>query len=120
MLSDLASVRDLEIMLVFDGYKVKENPGLAAPEGAIKVVYTKEGETADAYIERIARDIGKSYSVKAASSDGMVQLFALRLGLLRMSARELLSQVLSAREEIEEKLAAQAQSDSFSNTAAVK
>lgn len=119
MLSDLASVRDLEIMLVFDGYKVPENPGQAGSEGAIKVVYTKEGESADAYIERISRDIGKNYSVKVASSDGMVQLFALRLGLLRMSARELEDQVLSAREAIAEKLLAQAALDTFTNTAAV-
>ena len=117
LLSDYASLRGTEVMLVFDGYKVKENPGLGTSEGSIKVAYTKEGETADAYIERMAREIGKNYSVRVASSDGMVQLFALRLGLLRMSAPELLAEVQLAQQEIEERIYQQRLSDSFSNTA---
>ena len=117
LLSDYASVRGTDVMLVFDGYKVPGNAGQGAQEGGIGVAYTKEGETADAYIERMSREIGKNYSVRVASSDGMVQLFALRLGLLRMSAPELYAEVQLAREEIEEKLYEQRRTDTFSNTA---
>ena len=117
MLSDYAGLRGSEVMLVFDGYKVKENPGMGTNEAGIRVAYTKEGETADAYIERLVREIGKNYSVRVASSDGMIQLFALRLGLLRMSAPELLAEVRLARGEIESRLYEQRRTDTFSNTA---
>lgn len=54
----------------------------------IHVAYTKEGETGDQYIERITHEIGKNDTVRVVTSDGLVQLSALRSGVLRMSARE--------------------------------
>ena len=65
------------------------------------MVYTREGETADAYIEELASQIGSSYAVRVATSDGLVQLSSFRSGVLRMSARELREEVERARKEME-------------------
>lgn len=64
------------------------------------MVYTKEGQTADRYIEELAAEIGNSYAVYVASSDALVQLSSFRSGVLRMSARELHDQVESAHREM--------------------
>ena len=64
------------------------------------MVYTKEGETADAYIEALADEIGNNFAVRVASSDALVQLSSFRSGVLRMSARELREEVEMARKEM--------------------
>jgi predicted RNA-binding protein with PIN domain len=64
------------------------------------VVYTKEGETGDAYIESLVSQIGRNYAVRVATSDGLVQISSLRFGVLRMSARELQNEVESAQKEM--------------------
>jgi len=99
-LSSYAGFRKLRTVVVFDGYKVKDNPGEKGHFHNIQVVYTKENETADAYMEALAAQIGKNYAVKVATSDALVQLSAFRTGVLRMSARELLEAVETAREEM--------------------
>ena len=86
--------------MVFDGWKQKGNPGEKSQFHNIQVVYTKEGETADAYIEALADEIGSNYAVRVASSDGLVQLSSFRSGVLRMSARELREEVELARKEM--------------------
>ena len=65
------------------------------------MVYTKEGETADAYIEALAHEIGSNYAVRVATSDSLVQLASLRGGVLRMSARELREELEAANREME-------------------
>jgi len=89
-------------VVVFDGYKQKGNPGEKSQFHNIQVVYTKEGETADAYIEALADQIGGSYAVRVASSDSLVQLSSFRSGVLRMSARELREEVEAARGEMKQ------------------
>ena len=64
------------------------------------VVYTREGETADAYIEALVHEIGSNYNIRVASSDALIQVSSLRSGVLRMSARELLEEVELARKEM--------------------
>ena len=64
------------------------------------MVYTAEGETADAYIESLVAQIGSNYNVRIATSDGLVQLSSLRSGVLRMSARELQQEVEAAKKEM--------------------
>ena len=64
------------------------------------MVYTKEGELGDIYIEKLIRDIGKDFSVRVVTSDGLIQIQALRTGILRMSAREFREEVLAADAEI--------------------
>lgn len=99
-LSSYAAFTKCRCLVVFDGYKVKGNPGQKLALPGIQVVYTREGETADAYIEALAAEIGGSYAVRVASSDGLIQLSSFRSGVLRMSARELREEVQAAREEM--------------------
>lgn len=89
------------LVLVFDGYKVKNNPGEHSFRNNLHVVYTKENETGDAYIEAFVGKIGNNYNVRVATSDGLVQLSSLRSGVLRMSARELLEEVQRTEAEMQ-------------------
>jgi len=104
-LANFRGYRGCELVLVFDGYKVKDNPGLKDDYHGIHVVYTKEGMSADKYIETLIHEIGKSYQVKVATGDGLIQLMALRMGVIRMSSRELLTEVTSAERAISEIIA---------------
>jgi len=99
-LSSFAGFTKCRLVVVFDGWKQKGNPGEKSQFHNIQVVYTKEGETADAYIEALAGEIGNNYAVRVASSDGLVQLSSFRSGVLRMSARELKEEVEQARKEM--------------------
>ena len=100
ILSSYAGFTKVKLVVVFDGYKQKGNPGEKTQFHNIQVVFTKEGETCDAYIEALAHDIGGNYSVRVATSDNLVQLSSFRSGVLRMSARELLLEVEAARKEM--------------------
>ena len=94
-----AGFKKCRLVVVFDGYKVKGNPGEKQLLHDVQVVYTKENETADAYIEALVAQIGPNYAVRVATSDSLVQLSSLRSGVLRMSARELqLELELAAKE----------------------
>ncbi len=99
-LSSFAGYTHCRLVLVFDGYKQKGNPGEKSQFHNIQVVYTREGETADAYIEALADEIGNNYSVRVASSDALIQISSLRSGVLRMSARELRAEVDAARKDM--------------------
>ena len=99
-LSSYAGFRKCYMVVVFDGYKVKGNLGEKGSFNNISVVYTKENETADAYIEALAAEIGNNYAVRVATSDALVQLSSLRSGVLRMSARELLETLEAAEKEM--------------------
>ena len=99
-LSSFAGFTKCRTVVVFDGWKQKGNPGEKSQFHNIQVVYTKEGETADAYIEAMAAEIGNNYAVRVASSDSLVQISSFRSGVLRMSARELMEEVEAARKEM--------------------
>jgi len=99
-LSSYAGFKKCRLVLVFDGYKVKGSPGAREQFHNIQVVYTAEGETADAYIESLVSQIGTNYAVRVATSDALVQLSSLRSGVLRMSARELQLEVEEASKEM--------------------
>ncbi len=105
ILSEFRSVRGCEMVVVFDGYKVRGNEGTKLDYSGINVIYTKEGQSADAYIESFVKDLGHSYNVVVASSDGMIQLTALRQGTRRMSAGELEHVIAAAKGRIEEIIA---------------
>jgi len=100
-LSDYAGFRKCYLVLVFDGYKVKGNFGEKSCFHNIQVVYTKENETADNYIESLVQEIGKNYNIRVATSDSLVQLASVRSGVLRMSARELRQELESAKKEMQ-------------------
>ena len=99
-LSSYAAYKKIRLVVVFDGYKVKGNPGEKAEFAGIQVVYTKENQTGDAYIEALLAQIGSNYNVRVATSDGLVQLSSVRSGVLRVSARELLSELETAEKEM--------------------
>lgn len=98
-LSSYAGFTKCRLVVVFDGYK-QPGPGEKTHLNNIQVVYTAQGETADAYIAALAHEIGPSYAVRIATSDGLVQLSGLGSGVLRMSARELEEEVCRAQEQM--------------------
>ena len=80
------AVRGCELIVVFDAYKVKNNPGYIEKINDISVVYTKEAETADSYIEKVSHKLSKTNTVRVATSDGLEQLIILGNGALRVPA----------------------------------
>ena len=98
LLTGYAAFRKCRTVLVFDSYR---QPGSEKYQDAgIQVVFTREGETADAYIQNLAARFGGNYRVSVASSDGLVQLSALGSGVLRVSARELRQEIDRAQKEM--------------------
>lgn len=81
------------VIVVFDAYKVKGNPGEVFKHHNIHVVYTKEAETADQYIEKTVHNIAKKYHVTVATSDALEQMIIWGQGAYRLSARGLLEEV---------------------------
>lgn len=94
-----------ELVLVFDGYKVKGNAGEKSDYKGIHLVYTKEDETGDMYIEKLVEEVGKNYSVKVVTSDNLIQVSALRAGVLRVPAREFIREIERVNAQIKEILA---------------
>ena len=99
-LSSYAGYKKSNVVLVFDGYKQKGNPGQRSAYHNIRVIYTREGETGDSYIEQLVAQIGTNYAVRVATSDSLVQLSSLRSGVLRVSARELREEVAAVQKEM--------------------
>ena len=91
-----------ELILVFDAYRVKGNPGAVETYHGIYVVYTKESETADMYIEKTTHQLGRNCRVRVATSDALEQLIILGHGALRVSARAFRQEVDAAEAAIRE------------------
>ncbi|MCD7827220.1 MAG: TetM/TetW/TetO/TetS family tetracycline resistance ribosomal protection protein [Clostridiales bacterium] len=91
-----------EIILVFDGYKVKGNQGETINYHNIHIAFTKERELGDVYIEKLISQIGKNYNVRVVTSDGLIQLTAVNHGVLRVSAAEFEEEVNDVRKQIRE------------------
>ena len=87
ILSNYQGFRKCVVILVFDAYKVKGNPGSVQTVNGIKVVYTREAETADTYIERATYELRRERRVRVATSDSMEQVIILGHGAMRVSAR---------------------------------
>ena len=101
ILSNYRGFRQCEVILVFDAYRVKGNPGSIEQSGGISIVYTKEAETADTYIERISHELSHDYRVRVATSDGQEQIIILGNGAYRMSAEELRQEIHAAEQQIQ-------------------
>ena len=99
-LANFAGFTGTEVVLVFDGYKVPGSEGEKFDKHGIHVVYTKEHETGDMYIEHLVQEIGKNEQVRVVTSDGLIQLSAVRTGVLRMSAREFEIELSAVNDEI--------------------
>lgn len=91
-----------EVVLVFDAYKVPGGQGAKYDEAGLHIVYTKENETADMYIEQIVEEIGKNESVRVVTSDSLIRLGALRSGVLRTSSDAFRDEVERVMEKIVE------------------
>jgi len=91
-----------EMILVFDAYNVKGTAARKLDYQGLNVVYTKENELGDTYIEKLVNEIGRDHSVRVVTSDGLIQLQAVRSGVLRLSAREFREEILSVDKEIAE------------------
>ena len=101
-LSSYAGFKKCRIVLVFDGYKVKGNLGEKTQYHNIQVVFTKEKETADTYIERIMHELGPDYSIRMVTNDRLLQFSAVHSGISRMTAKEFLDELTSIGNEINE------------------
>ena len=89
-----------DIILVFDAYRVKGGVGSVEHINNIDVVYTKEAETADAYIEKVTHHLAKNHRVRVATSDGLEQIIILGNGAVRVSATELLAEISDIEQKI--------------------
>lgn len=90
------------VILVFDAYKVKGNKGSCEHINNIDVIYTKEAETADSYIERVSHELGRDFRVRVATSDNLEQLIILGNGAYRISALEFYQEMKNTELEIME------------------
>lgn len=100
ILCDYQGCRQCTLILVFDAYKVEGNPGEVARYHNIHIVYTREAETADQYIEKTVRRISRHHEVTVATSDALEQVIILGQGARRMSAAGLKEEVELARKEL--------------------
>lgn len=102
ILCNYQGVKKCSLILVFDAYKLKGFPGEVQQYHNIHVVYTKEAETADQYIEKVAHEIGRKYDVTVATSDGTEQVIIRGQGCRLLSAKELKEEVELAQKELRE------------------
>ena len=94
LIVDFAGFRKEHVILVFDAYKVRGGRGEVIHVGGIDVIYTKEAETADLYIEKAAHELSKRYKVTVATSDAVEQVIISGAGAYRMSAQNLLEELV--------------------------
>lgn len=100
ILCNYQGYKKCEVILVFDAYKVKGNTREVEKVNNINIVYTKEAETADMYIEKVSHKLAKNHKVRVVTSDALEQLIILEGGALRVSAREFLFEIQQAEEDI--------------------
>ena len=102
ILSNYQGYKKCTLILVFDAYKVKGNPGEVQKYNNIYVVYTKEAETADMYIEKTVHEINKKYDVTVVTSDGLEQIIIMGQGAQRVSSREFMLEIEKLNNEMRE------------------
>lgn len=100
ILCNYQGYKKCEVILVFDAYKVKGNTREVEKVNNINIVYTKEAETADMYIEKVSHKLAKNHKVRVVTSDALEQLIILEGGALRVSSKEFLFEIQQAEEDI--------------------
>ena len=100
ILSNYQGYRRCKVIIVFDAYKIKGGERRQEKHGSVDVVFTKEGETADTYIERLTYEMNGKYRVRVATSDRQEQIIALGNGAFRLSASELKGEIERTNLEI--------------------
>ena len=100
ILCNYQGYKKCEVILVFDAYKVRGNTGDVEKIDNINVVYTKEAETADMYIEKVSHKLAKNNKVRVVTSDALEQLIILEGGALRVSSKEFFYEIKQAEDDI--------------------
>ena len=100
ILSNYQGYRRCKVIIVFDAYKIKGGERRQEKHGSVDVMFTKEGETADTYIERLTYEMNGKYRVRVATSDRQEQIIALGNGAFRLSASELKGEIERTNLEI--------------------
>ena len=104
ILCNYSAFTKCETVVVFDAYKVPSNKGEKFTYNNIKVVFTKERELGDNYIEKLISDIGKNDNVRVVTSDNLIQLSAVRFGVVRVSAKEFEREINAVEKNIDDLL----------------
>ncbi|MCL2593285.1 MAG: NYN domain-containing protein [Defluviitaleaceae bacterium] len=102
LLSNYQGFTDIKIIVVFDAHKVKDNTGLEYQDNNISVVYTKENESADMYIEKMVLGFSKKHKVRVATNDSLEQTMIMGRGAYRISVKELYLEITEANKKIQE------------------
>ena len=102
ILSNYVAFTKTELTLVFDAYLVPDGAGSEILHDGYRIVYTKENQTADAYIERMMHELGPNYNIRMVSGDKLLQFSAVHSGILRVTATEFEAEVTAVGEEIAE------------------
>ena len=100
-LSNYSGFTGREVIVVFDGFRTAGNPGSRSLHSNIRVAFTPEGESADAYIERLASEIGKNDRVAVVTGDTMIRISAMRSGILRISPTEFMLELEETEKQLE-------------------
>lgn len=102
ILSNYVGYTKTELILVYDAYLVKDGMGSQFVKDGYTVVFTKEDQTADAYIEKIMSEMGPNYNIRLVTADRLLQFSAVHSGIGRMTPAELESEIISVGNEIRE------------------
>ena len=102
ILSNYVAFTKTELTLVFDAYLVPDGAGSEILHDGYRIIYTKENQTADAYIERMMHELGPNYNIRMVSGDKLLQFSAVHSGILRVTAAEFEAEVTAVGEEITE------------------
>ena len=100
MLSDYHAFTKTDVLLVFDAYLVKDGAGSEIKHDGYRVVYTKQDQTADAYMEQVMHELGPDYSIRVVTGDRLLQFSAVSYGISRMTAKEFLEEMTRVGNEI--------------------
>ena len=100
ILASYAAYTKTELMLVFDAYRVPDGTGSDFVKDGIRVVFTKQFQTADAYIERLIHELSPDYSVRVVSGDYLLQISAVTAGVSRMTPKEFMAEIARVEGEI--------------------
>ena len=119
LMEDYAGYTGQEVWLVFDGYRTERPVRTVEARDVLTVVYTKHGETADHYIERMCQQLPKYREARVATSDGVEQTLILGRGATRLSARELWRELSAVRSSGRDRHKAKPQSGGTSMTASL-
>ena len=102
MLSNYVGYTKSELLLVFDAYLVKDGMGCTFQKDGYTVVFTKEDQTADRYIEKIMAEMGPNYNIRVVTADRLLQYSAVHSGISRMTPKEFEDEVIKIGNEIRE------------------